>query len=70
MDKDKLIKGGIWLSGFSMSIMISAFSIFICFNNVNKQDDYTILILGLLLLPLVFYCAYRGFKLVLEAIFN
>lgn len=70
MNKDKLIKGGIWLSGFSMSIMISAFSIFIGFNNVNKQDDYTILILGLLLLPLVFYCAYRGFKLVLEAIFN
>ena len=70
MDKDKLIKGGIWLSGFSMSIMISAFSIFIGFNNVNKQDDYTILILGLLLLPLVFYCAYRGFKLVLDAIFN
>ena len=70
MDKDKLIKGGIWLSGFSMSIMISAFSIFIGFNNVNKQDDYTILILGLLLLPLVFYCAYRGFKLVLEAILN
>ena len=70
MDKDKLIKGGIWLSGFSMSIMISAFVIFIGFNNVNKQDDYTILILGLLLLPLVFYCAYRGFKLVLEAIFN
>ena len=70
MDKDKLIKGGIWLSGFSMSIMISAFSIFIGFNNVNKQDDYTILMLGLLLLPLVFYCAYRGFKLVLEAIFN
>tara|TARA_B100000497_G_C7482644_1_gene296164 strand:+ start:72 stop:284 length:213 start_codon:yes stop_codon:yes gene_type:complete len=70
MDKDKLIKGGIWLSGFSMSIMISAFAIFIGFNNVNKQDDYTILILGLLLLPLVFYCAYRGFKLVLEAIFN
>ena len=58
MDKDKLIKGGIWLSGFSMSIMTSAFSIFIGFNNVNKQDDYTILILGLLLLPLVFYCAY------------
>ena len=70
MDKDKLIKGGIWLSGFSMSIMISAFAIFIGFNNVKKQDDYTILILGLLLLPLVFYCAYRGFKLVLEAIFN
>ncbi|MDG1426546.1 MAG: DUF6095 family protein [Flavobacteriales bacterium] len=70
MDKDKLIKGGIWLSGFSMSIMISAFAIFIGFNNVNKHDDHTILILGLLLLPLVFYCAYRGFKLVLEAIFN
>ena len=70
MDKDKLIKGGIWLSGFSMSIMISAFAIYIGFNNINRQDDYTILILGLLLLPLVFYCAYRGFKLVLEAIFS
>jgi hypothetical protein len=70
MDKDKLIKGGIWISGFSMSVMISAFAIYIGFNNINRQDDYTILILGLLLLPLVFYCAYRGFKLVLEAIFN
>ena len=70
MDKDKLIKGGIWISGFSMSVMISAFAIYIGFNNINRQDDYTILILGILLLPLVFYCAYRGFKLVLEAIFN
>jgi hypothetical protein len=70
MNKDKLIKGGIWISGFSMSVMISAFAIYIGFNNINRQDDYTILILGLLLLPLVFYCAYRGFKLVLEAIFN
>jgi len=68
MDKEKLIKGGIWLSGFSISIILSALALFIGFNNQRHGDD-TILIIGLLLLPIVFYCAYKGFKLVLDAIF-
>ncbi len=68
MNKEKLIKGGIWLFGFSISIILSALALFIGFNN-QRHGDNTILIIGLLLLPIVFYCAYKGFKLVLDAIF-
>ena len=69
MDKEKLIKGGIWLSGFSISIILSALGIFIGFNN-QRHGDNIILIIGLLLLPVVFFCAYKGFKLLLDAIFK
>ena len=69
MDKEKLIKGAMWLSGFSICIIFSAISLFIGFNN-QRHGDYTILIIGILLLPLIFYCAYKGFKLILDAIFQ
>ena len=69
MNRDKLVKGGIWLSAFSMSIILSSISLFIGFNN-ERHGDYTILIIGILLLPIVFYCAYKGLRLVLEAIFD
>ena len=69
MNRDKLVKGGVWLSGFSMSIILSSISLFIGFNN-ERHGDYTILIIGILLLPIVFYCAYKGLRLVLEAIFD
>ena len=69
MDKDKLIQGGIWLSGFSISIIFSAMGIFIGFNN-QRHGDSTILIIGISLLPVVFFFAYKGFKLILDAIFE
>jgi hypothetical protein len=69
MDKDKLIQGGIWLSGFSISIILSAMGIFIGFNN-QRHGDSTILIIGISLLPVVFFFAYKGFKLILDAIFE
>ena len=69
MDKEKLIKGGIWLSGFSLSIIFSALSLFIGFNN-QRHGDSTLLIIGVLFLPLVFYCAFKGLKLVLASIFD
>jgi hypothetical protein len=69
MDKEKLIQGGMWLSGFSISIILSALALYIGFNN-QRHGDNTILIIGISLLPLVFYCAYKGFKLVLDAIFQ
>jgi len=69
MDKEKLIKGALWLSGFSICIIFSAISLFIGFNN-QRHGDYTILIIGISLLPLIFYCAYKGFKLILDAIFQ
>ena len=69
MDKEKLIKGGLWLSGFSICIIFSAISLFIGFNN-QRHGDSTLLIIGILLLLAVFYCAYKGLKLVLESIFD
>ena len=69
MDKEKLIKGGMWLSGFSISIILSALALYIGFNN-QRHGDSTLLIIGILFLPLVFYCAYKGLKLVLESIFD
>ncbi|MDB9809176.1 DUF6095 family protein [Flavobacteriales bacterium] len=70
MDKEKLVKGGMWLSGFSLSIVLSAFTLYAGFNNVRKADDYTVLIIGLLLIPAIFFFAYKGFKLILDAIFE
>jgi|TARA_B110000971_G_C19533628_1_gene287072 hypothetical protein len=70
MDKEKLVKGGMWLSGFSLSIILSAFTLYAGFNNVRKADDYTVLIIGLLLIPAIFFFAYKGFKLILDAIFE
>jgi len=69
MDKEKLIKGGLWLTGFSICIIFSAISLFIGFNN-QRHGDSTLLIIGVLFLPLVFYCAFKGLKLVLESIFD
>ena len=69
MDKEKLVKGGMWLSGFSLSIILSAITLYAGFNNVRKADDYTVLIIGLLLIPAIFFFAYKGFKLILDAIF-
>ena len=70
MDKEKLIKGGLWLSGFSMSIFLSAISLNTGFNNLRKADDYILLVIGLLLIPAIFFCAYKGFKLILDSIFE
>lgn len=69
MDKEKLIKGGMWLSGFSLSIILSAMSIFAGFNNI-RFGSYTMLIIGLLLIPAIFFFAYKGFGLILNAIFE
>ena len=69
MDKEKLIKGGIWISGFSISVILSSLGIFIGFNN-QRHGDNMVLIIGLLLLPVVFFCAYKGFKFLLDAIFK
>ncbi|MAR39323.1 MAG: hypothetical protein CMD22_01320 [Flavobacteriales bacterium] len=70
MDKEKLIKGLMWLSGFAMSVFLSAISLFAGFNNARKADDYTLLILGLFLIPVIFFFAYKGFKLILDSIFE
>ena len=70
MDKEKLIKGGMWLSGFSIFIILSAISFHIGFNNERNADDWTFVIIGLLLVPIIFFFAYKGFKLILDSIFE
>ena len=60
--KDKVIKGGLWLCGFSSCVFLCAILI-AHGNNIG-------LILGLLLLPLMFFCAFKGFKSILSAIFD
>jgi len=69
MDKEKLLKGVMWLSGFSLSIMLSAMSLFAGFNNM-RFGSYNMLIIGLLLIPAIFFFAYKGFELILNAIFD
>ena len=69
MDKEKLIKGALWLSGFSMSIFLSATTLYAGFHNM-QFGNYTLLIIGLLLIPAIYFFAYKGFGLILEAIFE
>jgi len=69
MDKEKLIKGAMWLSGFSMSIMLSAMSLHVGFNNM-QYGSYTMLVIGLMFIPLIFFFAYKGFGLILSSIFD
>jgi len=69
MDKEKLIKGALWLSGFAMSIFLSATTLYAGFHNL-QFGNYTLLIIGLLLIPVIYFFAYKGFSLILEAIFE
>ena len=69
MVKEKVIQGVVWLSGFSILIIISSVTLFAGFNNM-RQGSYTVLIIGLILIPAIFFFAYKGFKLILDAIFE
>ena len=69
MDKEKLLKGLMYLSAFSLSIILSAISLYVGFNHVDHGNP-TLLIIGLLLIPAVFFFAYKGFKLILDSIFD
>ena len=35
-----------------------------------RHGNYILLIIGLFLLPVVFFCAFKGFKLILDTIFD
>ena len=68
MDKKKLIKGLIWLSVTSLTILVDASLLYIGFNNV-EHGSYTIIVIAIFILPFVFFCAYKGLKNILAAIF-
>ena len=69
MDKEKIIEGVIWLSGFSILIILSSITLYAGFNNM-RHGSYTVLIIGLILIPVIFFFVYKGFKLILDAIFD
>ena len=69
MDKEKLIEGSLWLSGFSLSVILVSQLLLLGWNNHDKGNS-TILVIGILLLPVIFYCAYKGLKLILDTIFE
>ena len=62
MDKEKLIKGGMWLSGFSILIILTTICFHIGFNNERKTDDFTFIIIGSFLIPIIFFFAYKSVK--------
>ena len=69
MDKQKLVKAGMWLSVTVLIIAIDANLLFIGFNNL-RQDSYTVIVIALCLLPVLFLCAYKEIKYLLESIFT
>ena len=69
MDKEKILQGVMWLSGFSILIILSSITLYAGFNNM-RYGNYTVLVIGLILIPAIFFFAYKGFKLILDAIFE
>ena len=69
IDKEKIIKGFMWLSTTALVIALDATLFSIGFNN-ERKDSYIVIVIAFALLPILFYCAYRGLKNVLDAIFS
>jgi hypothetical protein len=70
MDKEKLLKAGMWLSTTVLIIAIDANLLMAGFNFEKRDGDNTVLIIAVCLLPVLFFCAYKGIKSLLDAIFS
>ena len=70
MNKEKLLKAGMWLSTTVLIIAIDANLLMAGFNLEKRDGDNTVLILAVCLLPVLFFCAYKGIKFLLDAIFS
>ena len=68
MDKEKLVKAGMWLSVTVLIIVLDANLFMLGFN--HERDSYTVIVIAICLLPILFFCAYKGIKNLLESIFN
>ena len=69
MNKEKLLKAGMWLSVTVLIIAVDAILLFLGFNHL-KHDSYTVIIIAVCLLPVLFLCAYKGIISLLDAIFS
>ena len=67
--KEKLLKAGMWLSVTVLIIAVDANLLFLGFNHL-RHDSYTVIIIAVCLLPVLFFCAYKGIKSLLDAIFS
>ena len=70
MDKEKLLKAGMWLSTTVLIIAMDANLLMAGFNLEKRDGDNTVLIIAVCLLPVLFFCAYKGIKSLLDAIFS
>ena len=70
MDKEKLLKAGMWLSTTVLIIAIDANLLMAGFNLEKRDGDNIVLIIAVCLLPVLFFCAYKGIKSLLDAIFS
>ena len=70
MDKEKLLKAGMWLSTTVLIIAIDANLLMAGFKLEKRDGDNTVLIIAVCLLPVLFFCAYKGIKSLLDAIFS
>ena len=70
MNKEKLLKAGMWLSTTVLIIAIDANLLMAGFNLEKRDGDNTVLIIAVCLLPVLFFCAYKGVKFLLDAIFS
>ena len=69
MDKQKLLKAGMWMSVTVLLIALDANLFMLGFNH-ERHGSYTVIIIALCLLPLLFFCAFKGIKYLLESIFT
>jgi hypothetical protein len=58
MDKEKLLKAGMWLSTTVLIIAIDANLLMAGFNLEKRDGNNTVLIISVCLLPVLFFCAY------------
>ena len=70
MDKEKLLKAGMWLSTTVLIMAIDGNLLMAGFNLEKRDGDNTVLIIAVCLLPVLFFCAYKGIKSLLDAIFS
>ena len=59
-----------WLSTTVLIIAMDANLLMAGFNLEKRDGDNTVLIIAVCLLPVLFFCAYKGIKSLLDAIFS
>ena len=70
MDKEKIIKAGMWISGFTFSVFLSSVCMMKGWYLFRTKDSFLLLSIGIIFLIPVFLCAFKAIKLIISAIFD